>query len=130
MRLALLSDVHGNLPALEAALEDTRRHRVDGYLVAGDYVGGPHQPETIQLLRSLNNCWMIRGNGDTGTIRRSEGDLPAEQGTARQYALARWALRNLGQESLDFLKTLPEERTVFCKDCVIEPSHSTESPPP
>jgi len=64
MRLAVISDTHGNLPALEAVLEDIQRHSVDGILVAGDLTGGPYQVETIYLLRSLG-AWMIRGNGDS-----------------------------------------------------------------
>jgi predicted phosphodiesterase len=61
-RLAVLADTHGNLPALEAVLADARQQGVDGIIVAGDLTtGGPHQLETINLLRSLGS-WMIRGN--------------------------------------------------------------------
>ena len=54
MRLAVLADVHGNLPALEAVLADVQRYDVDGVIVAGDTIGGgPQSVEAIQLLR----CW-------------------------------------------------------------------------
>ena len=41
MRLAILADIHGNLPALEAVLEDVTKQNVDRILVAGDLTGGP-----------------------------------------------------------------------------------------
>ena len=64
MCLAVLADVHGNLPALEAVLADVQQHDVDGIIVAGDTVGGgPQDVEVIQLLRALDS-WMIRGNNN------------------------------------------------------------------
>jgi predicted phosphodiesterase len=65
-----MADVHGNLPALEAVLEDMRQYEPDGIIVAGDFVGGPYLAETVRLLRSLDS-WMIRGNGDNGLVERA-----------------------------------------------------------
>ena len=51
MRLALVSDIHGNLPALEAVVADIRRHGVDQVLCLGDNLSGPLLPlETAQFL--------------------------------------------------------------------------------
>ena len=63
MRLAVLADVHGNLPALEAVLADVQRQGADGIIVAGDLTAGPQPVETMRLLRSLGS-WMIRGNNE------------------------------------------------------------------
>lgn len=52
MRITVLSDVHGNLPALEAVFDDLDAQKPDGLIVAGDFVGGPRPNETIDLLRS------------------------------------------------------------------------------
>ena len=71
-RLAILSDTHGNLPALEAVLADIEGQGVDDIIVAGDLVGGPNPVETIRLLRDLDSC-MIRGNSDTGFVRHALG---------------------------------------------------------
>ena len=65
--LALLYDIHGNLPALEAVLEDAGAHGAERYLLGGDYAlfgGWPH--ETVERLRGLNADW-IRGNGERWT---------------------------------------------------------------
>ena len=68
MRLAVLADTHGNLPALEAVLADIERHNVDHTVVAGDLVGGPKPVETIRLLRSQVE-WAVLG---TNTISKQE----------------------------------------------------------
>ena len=60
-RLAVFSDIHGNLPALQAVLEDAGRQSVDGFIQAGDYTGGPEAPKYRRLQRSLPG-WMVCGN--------------------------------------------------------------------
>jgi predicted phosphodiesterase len=62
MRWAVVSDIHGNLPALEAVLAEIARERVDGIVNLGDIVSGPLWPaETAARLRAL--AWpTIRGN--------------------------------------------------------------------
>jgi putative phosphoesterase len=111
MRLAVMSDVHGNLPALQAVLEDLQHHQVDGIVVAGDFTGGPQPVETMRLLRSLG-AWMIRGNSDTALLRYDAGDAPKAWRTSRQFALLRWGHRHVDKETLDFLRSLPEQRVV------------------
>ncbi len=62
---ALLYDIHGNLPALEAVLADAR---ADRFLLGGDYaLFGPWPVETIAALRGLPNATWIRGNGERWT---------------------------------------------------------------
>jgi putative phosphoesterase len=62
--LALLYDVHGNLLALEAVLEDARAAGADRYLLGGDYaVAGAWPGETVERLKELDAEW-IRGNAD------------------------------------------------------------------
>ena len=62
MRIAILADIHGNLPALEAALKDAEAMRVDRLLVAGDVVvGAPDSAGCWDLVQSLR-CPILRGN--------------------------------------------------------------------
>ncbi|MDY7077630.1 MAG: YfcE family phosphodiesterase [Chloroflexota bacterium] len=111
MRLAVLSDIHANLSALEAVLMDMQRHDVAGVIVAGDLVGGPQPVETIHLLRSLGS-WMIRGNSDNGLLQYDAGDVPDAWRVGHQFALLRWTYRHLDRETLEFIKSLPEQRVV------------------
>lgn len=71
--LALLYDVHGNLPALEAVLEDCQ---ADRFLLGGDYaVGGAWPVETVERLRTLEGAW-IRGNTERWLVDRSDAPEP------------------------------------------------------
>jgi len=108
MRLGILADVHGNLPALEAVIHDMEPYRVDGVIVAGDLVGGPHVNETLRLLRSLRH-WMILGNSDINELRLDRGDAPTEWHARQQFAMLRWGHAQLSQESRLLLRALPEQ---------------------
>jgi predicted phosphodiesterase len=69
MRIAGLYDIHGNLPALEAVLEDARRAGVDQVVVGGDVVPGPMPRETLERLLSLDlPVQFIHGNGELSTL--------------------------------------------------------------
>jgi len=111
MRLAVYSDVHGNLPALEAVLEAIERHQVDGYIFAGDLVGLPQSNQTIARMRQVGG-WMIRGNMDIYQLSYLDGDAPPYWHTSQQWAMTRWTSQNLSQTSLDFLRELPEQLVV------------------
>lgn len=112
MRLAVLADVHGNLPALEAVLADVQRYDVDGVIVAGDTIGGgPQSVEAIQLLRSLG-CWMIRGNNDDYFLAYDTGTAPDGWRVGDQWAAMRWSYARFDRETLDFVASLPEQRVV------------------
>ena len=71
MRLAALYDVHGNLPALEAALADADAAGAELLLFGGDVVSGPMPAETVELLMSLGpRARFVRGNGDREVVER------------------------------------------------------------
>jgi predicted phosphodiesterase len=82
MRLAVLADIHGNLPALEAVLDDLGRRRVDGVVNLGDCASGPLWPrETLAGLIALR--WpTVRGNHDRILGR----DRPETMGDSDRFA--------------------------------------------
>jgi predicted phosphodiesterase len=115
MRLAVLADVHGNLPALEAVLADVQQRDVDGIIVAGDLTAGPQPVETTRLLRSLE-AWMIRGNTDSNLLRYDAGDAPDAWRVSKQWAVMRWSHSHLDGETLNFIASLPEQRAIALDD--------------
>jgi protein phosphatase len=129
LRLAVLSDIHGNLPALQAVLDDLAPARPDGFILAGDYTGCPQAVETIQILRGLKG-WMIQGNGEASLRRFDRGDAPAEWKTLRQFGLLRWDYARLKDETREFLYKLPEQQIVHLDNtATIRVVHgSTRSP--
>jgi predicted phosphodiesterase len=79
MRLAVVADIHGNLPALQAVIADIEQREVDGVVNLGDCVSGPLWPrETCELLMKLD--WpTVRGNHDPwGTDWPPEKHYPGD----------------------------------------------------
>ena len=111
MRLAVISDIHGNLTALEAVLKEIEEEAADGIIVAGDMVAGSHPVDVINRLRKLN-CWMIQGNNENYIVRFASGHAPEWWHTCRQWAFIRWNYKRIDNETLDFIRSLPEQLTV------------------
>lgn len=63
MRIGLISDIHGNLLALEAVLQRLEEEQVDRIICLGDVAVGPFSSETVRRVRALG-CPTIRGNWD------------------------------------------------------------------
>ena len=69
MRVAALYDIHGNLPALEAVLQDLRQADVDQVVVGGDVVPGPMPRETLRRLLDFDlPVQFIVGNGELAML--------------------------------------------------------------
>ncbi len=74
MRVAALYDIHGNLPALEAVLEDVARSEADQIVVGGDVVPGPMPLETLdRLLHCSLPVQFIHGNGEIAVLAEMKG---------------------------------------------------------
>lgn len=103
MRYALFSDVHGNLPALEAVLSAIRAHAVDQIVCLGDIVNaGPFPAACLDLVRSLN-CPIIQGNHELYVLKARHEAAIANPA----WATARWTADQLSDQQVDFLACLP-----------------------
>lgn len=111
MRLAVLADVHGNLPALETVLKETEQDCIDGLVVAGDMLAGPNPVEVISRLRELG-ALMIRGNHENYIMRFASGNAPDWWHTAHQWSFMRWNFHRMDEDTLNFLRGLPEQRVL------------------
>ncbi len=78
MRVAALYDIHGNLPALEAVLNDVRSAGVDRVVVGGDVIPGPMPRETLDLLVDLEiPTQFIYGNGELAVLAQIAATDPS-----------------------------------------------------
>ena len=111
MRLAVLADIHGSMPALEAVLNNLRQSHPDGTIVAGDMVGGPNSAEVVHRLQSLE-CWMIRGNNENYLLRFDSGEAPAWWYTSHQWAFSRWVYEHADKVMLSIIRGLPEQQVI------------------
>jgi putative phosphoesterase len=74
LRVAAIYDIHGNLPALEAVLEEVRAVGVDLIVVGGDVLPGPMPAETLDRLLNLEiPVQFIRGNGEAAVLAQLAG---------------------------------------------------------
>jgi predicted phosphodiesterase len=69
MRVAVLNDIHGNLPALRAVLAETDRLEVDAFVIGGDVAAGPLPGETLdRLIAMRDRARFVRGNADREVV--------------------------------------------------------------
>jgi len=103
MRYGILSDVHGNLEALEAVLAHLKAQAVDSYAFLGDAVGyGANPNDACELLRPLVSLAVV-GNHDAAVSGRMEY---ADYYEAARHALD-WCASQLSAENMEWLKGLP-----------------------
>ena len=101
-RVALISDVHGNLPAFQAVLADIERESVDARWCLGDLVGYGAQPdECVALARESCDVCLI-GNHDLVVIDK----LEITEFSHNAAVAAIWTRENIAQESIDYLSGL------------------------
>jgi predicted phosphodiesterase len=108
-RIAVVSDTHGTLPALEAVVADLRANPVDEVLFGGDAVQGGRLPaETLDRLSELG--WAaVLGNADVAVLEVAEG-RPLSGVPAADEQLVRglrWTADRLRPDQLDRLRALP-----------------------
>lgn len=119
MKYAVISDVHGNAPALRLALTDAAERGAQGYLLAGDYcLSAPWGREVVQILRSLPGAHIISGNDDQ--------HLSIPPGDDGQYEVSRWCASVLSDDAKSWLAALPATLDIACEDTSIHMTHSSQ----
>lgn len=102
MKIAVISDIHGNALALEAVLADISARSISSIVNLGDHFYGPVAPAaTWQLLEGLD-CVSLLGNQDRMLLEASKADTDANP-------TLQFVLDELAGEAIDWLKTLPAE---------------------
>ncbi len=111
-RLAILADIHGNLPALEAVLADLAAFPVDGVIVAGDLVNwGPFSAAVVE--RALAEGWaVIRGNNEFYLLDYLTPRAPAVWDDPAHYPLLPWLREQLGDQLHARIATWPDSLSV------------------
>jgi len=130
-RFAVLSDVHGNVTALEAVRTAIKAARPDMILVAGDHaLNGPDPGAAIDTIREMEaeGALIVQGNTD---IAVADFDYAAAfpqyaDGVPDAYRAAiEWAHDALSDEQLGWLRRLPAERRVWSDDTLVLVTHAS-----
>jgi putative phosphoesterase len=102
MRDGFISDIHGNLPALEAVLEDLKQRDLDRIICLGDICFGPQAHECLERVRELD-CPVILGNWDSWSI---DGFPPADDPVGIMlYEIGAWWAEHLTDDDRAFVRT-------------------------
>lgn len=118
MIYAIISDIHGNFPALQLALKDALAQGADEFLFVGDYcITAPWPGEVVELLQSIKNARIISGNGEK-YLKRPIGD-------DGQFGVTYWAKKSLSEEQVEWLLGLPDEEEFECDGVKIYMVHDS-----
>jgi len=131
MRVAALYDIHGNLPALEAVLDEVRLAEVDRIVVGGDMMPGPMPRETLQRLLRLDvPVQFIEGNGEVAVLAERAG---RHSGVPERFRdVLQWGGRQLDPEDEALIASWPKTLTLSIDDlgavlfCHATPRSDTE----
>ncbi len=105
MRYAIISDIHGNLHAMESVAEDIAQRNIDLTICLGDIIGyGPKPQETADLVRSVCR-YFIMGNHDAVIAGYMD---PSLFNPAACFAIE-WTARQLNEETIAFIRDMPFE---------------------
>jgi putative phosphoesterase len=110
MRVAAIYDIHGNLPALEAVLQEIRqeKEKVDHIVVGGDVLPGPMPRETLECLGNLDApTHFIYGNGEVAVLQQMAGNEPLAVPQAFRPVI-RWNAEQLRPDHQQWLSTWPK----------------------
>jgi predicted phosphodiesterase len=114
MRIAILADIHGNLPALEVVVKDLQRRQPDQVLVAGDLINRcPWSNEVLDLVAAAG--WpALAGNHELVVQMLGAADCPAPLQDRERFADLWWTHGQLTPEHRTGLKRLPQQFDVAC----------------
>lgn len=122
MRIAAISDIHGNLYALMKVLEDIDQQKVDLIVCLGDLVGyGPHPNEVIALIRR-RKLPCIKGNYDASVV---DGDFTYIRDTHINSFALPWTIQEIRASNKYYLSSLPEKLNYDFEGVTIEFVHGS-----
>jgi len=107
-RIALISDIHGNLVALDAVLADIAKHAIDRIVCLGDLaLHGPRPREVVARVRALG-CPVVKGNCDDLVVAMRVTGRPHDAAIARwAVEIDYWSAVQLSSSDLAYLRSLP-----------------------
>jgi len=123
VRIAVISDIHSNLAALDACIEDSRALGVDKYAILGDIISDWHRPnECLERVKSLTDL-VIAGNREQQM--KDAAKMLDYWILYDQFASLLWTYRQLSARNLMYVRKLPESMTVATDSYSIRMVHAS-----
>lgn len=124
MKFAIISDIHGNLPALDAVVADAKNNYVDSFIFVGDYcLSNPYPNECIQRMRDLDKKYIIRGNEEKYLENLIDKDQT--MWTDGQMQISYYCYRAISTDNLDFLLSMPNTLELTFNGVNLHVAHSS-----
>ena len=109
IKVAIISDIHGNSVALEEVLKDARKNNVDDYIFSGDLVNDlPFGNETLEIVKNTSDK-VLKGNKEQYLIEYEEEKYPWKN---IQFNNTRFMYNELTEENREYIKSLPHAMTL------------------
>lgn len=123
MRYAILSDIHGNIKALDICLEKIQKMQVDAYIFCGDYITDvPHAHEVLERIREWEGkytCYIIKGNREDYIIQFAQ----EQNGKHKNKINFSYTLEQLTKEDMEYISNMPDSIEITQNDIPIYVSH-------
>jgi putative phosphoesterase len=122
MKVAFISDIHGNIEALTAVLNDIKKQNIDKIYCLGDLVGyGPNPNEVIELIKN-NKIQSIMGNYDDA-IGNEKDNCGCSYNPGKETQVGdisiNWTIKNTTEDNKNFLKNLPHKLSIKLEEVSI-----------
>ena len=113
-RVAVLSDIHGNVDALDAVLVEVDVARPDRIVICGDVAAGPFPGETLARVQALPGAVFVSGNGDRMMVEAFDAGLREDEAADAAAASLAWATGRLGRAERDYLASFAPTVRLDC----------------
>jgi putative phosphoesterase len=111
MKIAVLSDIHGNLTALNAVLNDIKDLGISKYIIAGDHIGDCPEPnEVLEKVKNLK-AYVIKGNREEYVLSYHKG-RNNEWSQYKQMASVVWTHNAIDKCNIKYIDELPEQLSI------------------
>lgn len=125
MKIAFISDIHGNAIALDAVLQDIEQQGIDQIYVLGDICyRGPEPKRSLDLVRSLHTE-VIKGNADEWVVRGVQKGEVADKVLELMNLERQWTVKQLEPTDIEYLESLPTTLNLTIEDVQLSAFHAT-----
>lgn len=125
MRYAVLADIHGNDYALRAVLSEVKKAGIEELLLLGDYVGYYYGADTVLELIREWDFKAVKGNHETLLFKAMDDPSFLKEITKKYGSGHEFAMKNLTERDMDFLRSLPHQLEFSADDQKILLCHGT-----
>lgn len=123
MKIAVLSDLHGNQYAFQKVLEDIRKAKIEKLLILGDVVGYYYRPDIILEELKQWDFSFIRGNHEDILLKLKHGQIDGEELRKKYGSGHKEALKRLSEAEIEFITQAPTKNAIQQDDCSVLMSH-------